>query len=291
MNSMTGFGKSEQIADGRKIRVEIKSVNNRFLDINIRQPRFMICFEELIRSCIKNNIQRGRVDVFIYFSSDRNDSKIISVDASLVEGYIKAAKQISEQTGAKNDLTVSQILKLPDVVSIEDNESDETDLKQLLLSAIEEAVNELKTARKTEGEQLEADIFKRLELLSDINNDIKQYENTVVEEYRNKLKERLEVVLDSNMIDEQRLAQELAIYADRVNITEELVRIDSHISGFKSLAKEDGAQGRNMDFIVQELNREFNTIGSKAQNNFILKDVLAAKGEIEKIREQIQNVE
>lgn len=288
---MTGFGKCEKSIDGRKIRIEIKTVNNRFLDINIRQPRFMICYEELIRTNIKKQLQRGRVDVFIYYSSDRSDSKSVSVDISLVEGYMKAAELIAEHIGIKNDLTVSQIMKLSDAVIIEENENDEEAVKQLLSETLEESLKELITARRIEGSQLKIDILKRLDLLIAITDEIKEFEEVVVEEYRTKLKDRLDAVLENNMIDEQRLAQEAAVYADRINITEELVRIGSHILRFKALANESGAQGRNMDFIVQELNREFNTIGSKSQNGIILENVLKAKGEIEKIREQIQNVE
>lgn len=292
MKSMTGFGKSERSVDGRKIRVEMKSVNNRFLDLNIRQPRFMMPFEEDVRQYIKAHIIRGRVDVFINYSSEREDSKTVDTDMSLISAYIKAAEMICRATGVENDLTVSQILRLPDAVVVEEMGGDEEALKLLLIDSMEAAVQELVIAREREGKQLWKDITARLNRLLELADDIRGKEHTVVEDYRQKLSVRLEELLgNGNMVDEQRLAQEVAIYADKANITEELVRIESHVRQFHKLADAPGAQGRNMDFIVQELNREFNTIGSKSQDTDILNAVMTAKGEIEKIREQIQNIE
>jgi len=291
LNSMTGFGKSETVIDGRKIRVEMKSVNNRFLDVNIRQPRFMLSYEDMVRQYLKKSLIRGRVDVFINYSSEREDSKTVTIDMALIGAYVKAAKQISEETGVENDLSVTQLMRMPDTVNAEDNTEDEEAMRELLMRALEEAVGELKKARAREGGQLKEDIMRRLSLLDEAAGRIKSKEHVVIDEYRKKLRERLKEVLENNTIDEQRIAQEVAIYADKANITEEVVRIRSHLKQFEKLSGEDGAQGRNMDFLVQELNREFNTIGSKSQDAEILGDVIFAKGEIEKIREQIQNIE
>ncbi len=290
MNSMTGFGKCELEVDGRKLRVEMKSVNNRFLDMNIRQPRFMMQYEDAVRQFVKSHLSRGRVDIFINYSCIREDAKGLTVDLGLAAAYVNAARQIAEATGVADDLSVSHILRLPDVVSCEEDE-DEQAVKALLLRCLEGAVAELKNARAREGAQLKADILERLDMLAGFAQSISLKEDTVVSEYRQKLTERLAELLGGAAIDEQRLAQEVAIYADRANITEEIVRIKSHVKQFKNLAVQAGAQGRNMDFIVQELNREFNTIGSKSQDADIMKTVIAAKGEIEKIREQIQNIE
>ncbi len=290
MNSMTGFGKCELEVDGRKLRVEMKSVNNRFLDMNIRQPRFMMQYEDAVRQFVKNNLSRGRVDIFINYSCIREDAKGITVDMGLAAAYVKAAREIAKTTGVPDDISVSHILRLPDVVSCEEDE-DAQAVKELLLKCLDGAVAELKKAREREGGQLKADILERLSMLDGFAQSISSKENTVVEEYRQKLSERISELLNGVAIEEQRLAQEVAIYADRANITEEIVRIKSHVKQFENLAGQAGAQGRNMDFIVQELNREFNTIGSKSQDAEIMKTVIAAKGEIEKIREQIQNIE
>jgi uncharacterized protein (TIGR00255 family) len=288
---MTGFGKSELMHDGRKISVEVKSVNNRFLDINIRQPRFMLSYEEAVRKFIKQRLARGRVDVFINYSSEREDSKEVNVDMALVSAYLKAGRKIAAATGIEDDLTVSQMVRLPDVISYEEKEDDSRAIEELLLDTIGKALDELKAARNREGELLKKDISKRLDMLFGFADQINAKEKVVVEEYRQKLRERLNELLQNVAPDDQRIAQEVAIYADKANITEEVVRIKSHIKQFLRLADETTAQGRNMDFIVQELNREFNTIGSKSQDTGIINAVLAAKGEVEKIREQIQNIE
>ena len=291
MKSMTGFGKSEIAEGGRKLRVEIKTVNHRFLDISIREPRFMVFLEDEVRKYIKKNVSRGRVDVFIYYSSEREDAKTVIVDMPLVSAYMKAAEGISRECGIENDLTVTSLMRLPDAVTYEDENSDEEALRKLLFKNLDGALLELKRAREKEGEQLKKDIMQRLDTILVYVNNIASKEDIVVYEYKMKLKERLQELLDGADVDEQRLAQEVAFYADRCNITEELVRLKSHIKQFKAAAEEKTPQGRNMDFIVQELNREFNTIGSKTQDGDILKQVIAGKGKVEKIREQIQNIE
>lgn len=291
MNSMTGFGKSEIAIDGRKMRIEMKTVNHRFLDISIRAPRFLAFLEETVRKFIKENLARGRVDVFINYSSEREDSKKVIVDMPLVHSYVKAAKEIVAETGVEDNLSISHIMRLPDAITFEEETSDEDALRTLLVENLSHAMEELKRARSKEGQQLQKDMLMRLDLLCELALKIDGRACNVVGEYKKKLDDRIKELTDNIGVDEQRLSQEVALYADRCNITEELVRVDSHIQQFKNAAKSSNPQGRNMDFIVQELNREFNTIGSKAQNTDILNDVIAAKSEVEKIREQIQNIE
>lgn len=288
---MTGFGKSELTIDGRKLRVEMKSVNNRFLDVSIRQPRFMMSHEETIRKFIKQNLSRGRVDVYINYHSEREDAKNVVADAALAAAYVKAAREVAQKTGVQDDLMLSHVLRMPDVISYEEDDTDGQAMKELLLENLRAAVAELKQARAKEGENLKKDIVKRLETIIEFVDFIHSKAGTVVEEYRQKLTDRLDEMLKSTPVDEQRIAQEIAIYVDKSNITEELVRIRSHVKQFLGLVDAKGAQGRNMDFIVQELNREFNTIGSKSQDTEILSTVISGKAEVEKIREQIQNIE
>ncbi len=288
---MTGFGKSEITLDGRKLRVEMKSVNNRFLDISIRQPRFMMAYEDTIRKYVKDNLSRGRVDIYLNYSSERDDAKNVTVDLALAAAYANAAREIAERTGIGNDVGVSHIIRMPDVVSYEEDDTDTAAMRELLKQCMETALAEMKTARAREGEQLKRDIVKRLQKIIEYVDFIKSRAGTVVEEYRQKLKDRLAEIMEKSPIDEQRVAQELAIYADKSNITEELVRIRSHVKQFTQLTEAKDAQGRNMDFIVQELNREFNTIGSKSQDTDILNTMISGKAEVEKIREQIQTIE
>lgn len=291
MKSMTGFGKNEITIDGRRLRVEIKSVNQRFLDINIRLPRFLMFLEEEIRKYIKSRISRGRVDVFLNYYSEREDSKKVNVDLGLISAYYKAAQEIEKSLGIEGSVTISELMRLPDAVTFEENDGDEEAFKQLVLKTLEGAVDELIAAREEEGEKLMKDIRMRLETILSYAQKVEVKEDVVVKEYRDKLKERLAVLLEGADVDEARLAQEVAIFADKCNITEEIVRIKSHVKHFEEAEKSDKPQGRNLDFIVQELNREFNTIGSKSSDAEITGIVIAGKGEIEKIREQIQNIE
>ncbi len=291
MKSMTGFGKSEISSEGRKIRVEIKSVNHRYLDVNVRMPRFLLFLEDDIRKTLKAVLSRGRIDVFVNFTSEREDAKTVAVDISVIHGYLNAAARIKAELGVENDIKSSDLLRLPDAVAFEENEADEDALRSLLIDAVRGAAAELIAAREAEGMQLVADVNGRLKDILRLSEQIAQKEEIVLEEYRLKLKQRIESLMESVPVDETRLAQEIAIYADKCNVTEEVVRIKSHVEQFAAAAKSGLPQGRNLDFIVQELNREFNTIGSKSGDAEITKMVIAGKVEIEKIREQIQNLE
>lgn len=291
MKSMTGFGKSEIAKDGRKIRVEIKSVNHRFLDINIRMPRFLLFLEEEIRKYLKTVLSRGRVDIFVNYSSERADAKKVVVDMPMIHGYYHAASEIERSLGIQNNLNASDLLRLPDAVTFEENDADEEALKELLLSTVRAAAEELLAAREAEGAELLVDVNQRLAQILLLADEIAKKEDVVLDEYRLKLKERITDILDGASVDETRLAQEVAMFADRCNITEEVVRVRSHVEQFSAAVSSGLPQGRNLDFIVQELNREFNTIGSKSSDAWITKMVINGKVEIEKIREQIQNLE
>jgi uncharacterized protein (TIGR00255 family) len=291
MKSMTGFGKSEITEEGRKIRVEVKSVNHRFLDINIRMPRFLLFLEDDIRKYLKSVLSRGHVDVFVNYSSERDDAKKILVDMPIIHGYWQAAQEIEKALCVPNSLQTSDLLRLPDAVTFEENETDVDAVKSLLLKTVGAAATELIAARDAEGRELMSDIENRLALILQTASEIEGKEDNVLVDYRQKLTDRIAELLENVPVDETRIAQEVALYADKCNITEEVVRIRSHVEQFTQSVATGLPQGRNLDFIVQELNREFNTIGSKSSDSGITKLVIAGKVEIEKIREQIQNLE
>lgn len=291
LRSMTGFGKCQLSQEGRKISVEIKTINHRFLDLSIRMPRSMIALEEVIRREIRKRIARGRVEVFVTYASEAPDAREAFVDMSLAGAYARAAREISIALEIENDLRVSHVLSLPDVVTFSDSEAEIELLKDLLTSAVDEACAELVRAREREGLELEKDISGRLSILEKLADEIGERAEAVVEEYRDRLAERVRVLASNMKLDPMRMAQEVAVFADRCDVTEEVIRVRSHIGQFRTLLESSEPQGRNLDFLLQELNREFNTIGSKSQDRDLAKNVIEAKGQVEKIKEQIQNIE
>lgn len=291
MNSMTGFGRAEEEIGGQKINVEIKSVNHRFLDINIKMPRFMLFLEEEVRKAVKANLVRGRVDVFINYAVTGESDKSVRVDIPLIKAYMQAVAQIEQECGIENDMTMSSVVRIPDAISFDEAEKDEGELKTLLMETLDKAIQELKTARAKEGVQISGDIFMRLGLLEETVAKIEKKEPLVVEEYKEKLKNRLLEALEDTDIDENRFNAEIVYFADKCSITEEIIRLKSHIKHCGEALSGEAAGGRNMDFIIQEMNRELNTIGSKSQDIEITNLVLFGKGEVEKIREQVQNIE
>jgi len=291
MQSMTGFGRSEVEIEGRTISVEIKGVNHRYLDINPRMPRFLSFLEDLVRKTIKKTISRGRVDVFINYQTTRDDAKSIEINMPIIMAYIDASKEIEKSVSIDNDITMAKLLTLPETVKIQDAKEDEKALEQLMREAIKQALDMMVKAKKKEGESLKKDISERLISLVDITKKIEAKESTVVLEYKEKLESRLNELLEKTELDETRFNTEVAFFADKCNITEEVVRLKSHFKTFEKDLDIKGPCGRQFDFLVQELNREFNTIGSKSSDLDITNNVLAAKAELEKIREQIQNIE
>lgn len=290
-NSMTGFGRANVLFDGRELTMELKSVNHRYLDLSFRMPRHISFIEDEIRRLLAERLTRGHVDVYITYRNTRNDARTAVFDASLLKAYIDAANQCAEQFGLRNDLTATSALRLPDVMDVVEADEDREALIKLADDALEKACTELIEMRRVEGERLCADLLSRLDTVLGLRERIKERAPLVVEDYRNKLTERIASVLESAEVDTARLATEIAIFADKANIDEELVRLASHVAAARELLENGNAVGRKMDFIVQEMNREFNTIGSKANDKDITALVIEGKAEIEKIREQVQNLE
>ena len=291
MKSMTGYGKGVASFDGRELTVELKSVNHRFLDVSMRLPRVLSCIEDTLRQTIAARLVRGHVDVFVNYRNTRTDSKTVRVDDTLLSAYVSAARTANISLGLKDDLTLSNVLRLPDVTEIVPADEDADTLKALAKEATDLALNGLIDMRAAEGVRLRAALLSGVNAMDGYREQLLARAPFVAEEYRQKLNERIESVLNDAEIDRARLATEVALFADRCCIDEELVRLKSHIAQFCTYLDTAEPVGRNMDFIVQEMNRECNTIGSKANDAALTKAVLACKAEIEKLREQIQNVE
>lgn len=291
IRSMTGFGRGIIEEDGRRISIELKSVNHRYLDISIRMPRHISFIEDSLRQRLGSRLSRGHVDIYVSYGNTRSDARTVSIDMPLVSAYIAAAKEAGAALSLIDDITLSKALRLPDVTVVTEADEDRDAVLKIALGALDIALDELIAARSAEGLRL-YDSFEQLTASIDsILNQIKERAPFIVTEYAAKLKERIEFLLKDTIVDESRLAAEVAIFADKCCIDEEIVRIMSHIHDIRQLFWCDEAVGRKLDFVIQELNREFNTIGSKANDIVITKCVLAAKAEIEKMREQIQNIE
>lgn len=291
MYSMTGYGKGEYREGGVELVAEIKSVNNRFLDLAVKCPRVLSSYEDAVRSLVRTTLSRGHVDVFLSLTDKRERSKSFYVDLGVAKAYEAAAKALAEALPeAKNDLTLSFYLRQPDVVKQEDAaEGGDGELEKAVKSATQAALDNLMKMRHAEGERLKEDLISRVEEISRLRSEIETRAPLVAEEYRKKLTERMRELLDGKL-DETRILTEAAVYSDRCNIDEELTRLSSHIREFYAIAKEEQV-GRKLDFLVQEFNRECNTICSKSNDGVVTKCALAMKNEIEKIREQIQNLE
>lgn len=290
MQSMTGYGRCRLERDGREMTVELKSVNHRFLDIAVRMPRNLGFLEDVIRKELSTRINRGHVDVFVTYANTRDDARVVNVDVPLLSAYKEAIDTIAHVTHAREDMSVSQYARLPDVLTVSEREEDREAVEMLMREVLGEAMNELCQMRSREGERLRADVLDKITTLKTLRDAIAQRAPSVVEDYRDKLQARLSQLI-SGQLDEQRLAQEVALFADRAAIDEELVRLRSHFAQIAALCDTPEAVGRRLDFLVQELNREVNTIGSKASDLQIAQNVVSAKAEIEKLREQVQNIE
>ena len=291
MKSMTGYGKGVVSREGRELTVELKSVNHRFLDVSMRLPRVLSCIEDTLRTTIASRLSRGHVDVFVNYRNTRSDAKTVRVDETLLSAYVAAARTANEALNLRDDLTLSNVLRLPDVTEIVPSDEDADELIALAKDAAELALDGLVEMRVAEGARLKTALLSGVNAMDAFREEILARAPFVAEEYRKKLNERIEAVLSDTEIDRARLATEVALFADRCCIDEELVRLKSHIAQFRAYLEASEPVGRNMDFIVQEMNRECNTIGSKANDAALTKSVLACKAEIEKLREQIQNVE
>ena len=292
VSSMTGFGRGMAAQDGREMTVELKSVNHRYLDLSFRMPRHISFAEDTLRTALNDSLSRGHVDVYVNYRNTRSDAKEVRIDTALLGAYLKSVKAAAAELREENDMTLSNALRLPDVTDIVEADEDDEAVKALTKEAIDKAIAELITARRGEGERLANDLTERLATVDELRGKIETRAPMVVEEYRIKLNERIEAMLGGTVeVDAQRLATEVALFADKASIDEELVRLKSHTAQARELLSQSEAAGRRLDFVVQEMNREFNTIGSKANDAEIAKLVILGKAELEKIREQVQNIE
>ncbi|WP_341877362.1 YicC/YloC family endoribonuclease [Defluviitalea saccharophila] len=291
IRSMTGYGLGEAVINGKKFTVEIRSVNHRYSDINIRMPRTMNYLEENVKNFLKDKISRGKIDVFISFESTAGDDYEISLNESLAEAYIKVLKTIKEKHDVIDDISVSLVSKFPDVISINKKEDDKDFLWSLLEKALLEACNAFILMREKEGNKLQKDLLEKSVKLEEYLSAIKERSPYLVQDYKIKLEKRLHEILPNHTLDENRIALEVALFADKCSIDEEIVRLDSHITQLRDILTTEDVVGRKLDFLAQEMNREVNTIGSKANDLQITHSVVELKSEIEKIREQIQNLE
>lgn len=291
IKSMTGFGRGEISKNGKEFTVEIKTVNHRYSDVFIKMPRQISFLEDKVRELVGKTISRGKIDVFVTYYNYSEDSKHVSFDEPLSKAYITAVETLRDKYGLADDITVSLISKFPDVLKVEQAEEDEELLWLLLREATGKALDALIRMREVEGEGLKNVLLERADYVEGIIGEIGKRAPEVPKDYKLKLTARIKDLLDQQVVDENRIATEVAIFADRCSIDEELVRLASHISQMREAFTLSIPIGRKLDFLVQEMNREINTIGSKANDLTITKNVVEIKSEIEKIREQIQNIE
>lgn len=291
MHSMTGYGKGVSKRDGKTITIEIKTVNHRFLDCNIKLPRNFLFVEDRVKKAVSSAISRGHVDLYLTYEQSSTDEGAYTVDLELANNYLTAVRQLENGTGLANDVTLSTLLRVGDIVTRQQSVEDEDLLAEMTLEAASEALVNLKVMREKEGQSQKADIESKLGTIEACLDRIKEFAPKVVEDYRELLNARIAEVVEPSLVDKQRLATEVALYADHCAIDEEITRLSTHISNMRSLLEATEPVGRKMDFLVQEFNRETNTIGSKANDMRITKEVLAIKNEIEKMREQAANIE
>lgn len=291
IKSMTGYGSARGTADKLEITVELRSVNNRFLDCSVRIPRVYTFVEDALKTEVQKAISRGKVDVFVSIDSSKADDVRIKLNEPLVEAYIGALKTISEKYSLNNDLSVVSLSRFPDVLLVEKKETDLEAFSEGVCSVLREAIKEYNGMRSREGQKLAEDMGARLAEIERILTIVEERSPKTVEEYRQRLRQRMAEVLENREIDEARIITEAAIFADKIAINEETVRLRSHISQMKGMLKSEQPMGRKLDFLIQEFNREANTIGSKSSDTEMAHLVVDLKAEIEKIREQAQNIE
>jgi uncharacterized protein (TIGR00255 family) len=288
---MTGYGRGTSEKDGRSFNVEMKSVNNRYLDITIKLPRHINVLEDTVRKYISQKISRGKVDIYINQECYSKDDISIRLDEQMAQAYYDAFQKIKDRFGVIDDVSVALIAKSPDVITVEKNEEDYNIIWQVLKPAVDQALDMLIDMRSKEGVKLTKDIDERCALILGMVEDVESRSPQLVEEYREKISDRIKEYLKDVELDETRLLNEVAFFADKASITEEIVRMKSHVVQLKSTLSGNEPVGRKLDFIAQEMNRETNTIGSKANDLYITNVVVNMKSELEKIREQIQNLE
>ena len=289
--SMTGYGSAKGSVEGQEITVELKSVNNRYLDCSVRLPRNFLFAEDTVKQAVSAGVSRGKVDVFVSAQASQDSGTVVSVNEELARGYRDAVARIAEQLGLESGLNAFSLARFPDVLTVERRELNKDKAAAALSEITAKAVEEFNAMREREGERLRRDMLGKLETIEGLVSVVEERSPQTVKEYRERLEARLRDILADRSLDEQRVITEAAIFADRTAVDEETVRLRSHIAQFRTMLEEGSPIGRKMDFLVQEFNRESNTIGSKCSDASLAKVVVDLKSEIEKIREQLQNVE
>ena len=291
IKSMTGYGRAVETVNGREFTVELRSVNNRYLDCSVKLPRSVSFAEEAVKQAVKASVSRGKVDVFITIKSENSDDTKISLNASVLEGYLSAMRQMVADFGVRDDISVSTVSRLPEVFTVEKPEVDEDQLKADLMGVVEKALAGYDAMRVAEGKALDADLRSRGNTILELVSQVEAGNAQTVIDYRTRLENKLKEVLANTAIDESRILTEAAIFADKVAVDEETVRLRSHLQQMNNMLTAGGAMGRKLDFLLQEMNREANTIGSKCTDVRLARIVVDIKAELEKIREQTQNIE
>ena len=291
IRSMTGYGRGEKVFGTRTITLELRSVNNRYLDMNIKMPRAYLFAEETLKKRVQERVARGKVDVFITIDALAAEETVVKVNAQLAQSYCAALKELDELCGLKTEINAASLARFPDVLNVTKAEEDLESVAADICSVLAEALEAYNTMRAVEGKKLAEDISSRLDTIEAITAKVEERSPQTVAEYRAKLTARMEEVLQSTTIDEARILTEAAIFADKIAVDEETVRLRSHVAQLRDMLSSNEPMGRKMDFLIQEVNRESNTIGSKCNDVAIARDVVALKAEVEKIREQVQNIE
>ena len=291
IKSMTGYGSAKGTVEGLEIMVELKSVNNRYLDTSVRLPRSFLFAEEAIKSAVQSHISRGKVDVFVTVDSSAAGDMTVKVNEPLLKGYIEAIGHISEEYSLANDMTAMSVSRFPDVLSVEKKDLDAEAISAGISAIVEQALHDFDAMRQREGGKLRDDVLSRLAAIDELVSTVEREAPKTVAEYRKRLEQKMQEVLGGSGIDENRILAEAAVFADHIAVDEETVRLRSHMSQLGAMINGSSPTGRKIDFLIQEFNREANTIGSKCQNSDIAHVVVNLKSEIEKIREQIQNIE
>ncbi len=291
IKSMTGYGRAVETVNGREISVELRSVNNRYLDCSVRLPRIMSFAEEAVKQAVKASISRGKVDVYITLRSEGGEEANVTLNKNVLEGYLAAMRQMVDECGVKDDISVSVVSRLPEVFQIEKPQVDEEQLLADLMSVVGKALVSYDAMRAAEGEAMDRDLRSRGKTIEDLVSQVEQGNAQTVVDYRTRLENKLREVLENTAIDESRILTEAAIFADKVAVDEETVRLRSHLKQMYAMLDGGGPIGRKLDFLLQEMNREANTTGSKCTDVALARIVVDIKAELEKIREQTQNIE
>ena len=292
IRSMTGFGRGMYSTEEREYTIEIKSVNHKYTDINVRLPYVLSFLEEKIKKEVSQNVARGKIDINVTFVNNSNLGKKISINKPLAKEYIEELRKIKEENNIIDDISIMKIEKLPDILNITQDNNEEV-LWEELNKALQEAIKNLLEGKGVEGKKLSEDMLQRLENINNHILEISQYSTGLIEQYVVKLKDRIKEIMQTDLIDEARISQEVVLYADKTSIEEEITRLKSHITQFRELLQSESVKktGKRLDFIIQEMNREINTIGSKSNCLEITNLVIELKTELEDVREQVQNIE